>query len=63
MTSLLKGAALAAMLVLPLTAAQAQQQQGSNQAQGYAQSHGAAGAFHYGGAYARYGGHRHFYRY
>lgn len=61
MTSLLKICAVAAALFTPIVAAQAQQQ-GSNQAQGYAQSHGAAGAG-YGGAYARYGGHRHFRRY
>jgi hypothetical protein len=60
MTSLLRIAAATSALLLPLTAAEAQQQ-GSNQAQGYAQSHGAAGAG-YGGAYARYGGHRHFRR-
>lgn len=62
MTSLLKSTALAATHFLPLAGAQAQQQ-GSNQAQGYAQSHGAASAGHCGGAYARYGGHRHFRRY
>ena len=60
MTSLLTGAALT-VLLLPV-AAQAQQQ-GSNQAQGYAQSHGAAGAGYDRGAYARYRGHRHFHRY
>ncbi|HUI95905.1 MAG TPA: hypothetical protein VLX44_09150 [Xanthobacteraceae bacterium] len=61
MTSLLKSTALAAMLLLPFAGAQAQQQ-GSNQSQGYAQSHGASGAG-YGGAYARYDGHRHSHRY
>ena len=57
MTTLIKIAAVAAGLMLP-AAAQAQQQ-GSNEAQGYAQSHGGYGhggyGGSYGGAYARYG--------
>jgi hypothetical protein len=53
MTSLLKVTAIAAALMLPPAIANAQPQQGSNEAQGYAQSHSAAGAG-YGSAYARY---------
>jgi hypothetical protein len=60
MTSLLKVAAAA--LGVPYAAAQAQQPQGSNEALGYAQSHGAvSGGF--GRAYAHYGRHRHHRRY
>ena len=54
MTSLLKITAIAAALMLPPALANAQPQQGSNEAQGYAQSHSAAGAGN-GSAYARYG--------
>ena len=61
MTTLLKIAGVAIVLMLPV-AAQAQQQ-GSNEAQGYAQSHGAYGGYGYGGAYARYGGYHRYYRY
>lgn len=62
MTSLLKVAALAAAVSVPVTAAKAQPPQGSNEALGNAQSHRAAGAS-FGRAYARYFRHRHHRRY
>jgi hypothetical protein len=62
MTRWLKLAVVAAALFIPAGAAEAQQSQGSNQAQDYALSHGSYGTRGgYGGAYARYHGrsHRH----
>jgi hypothetical protein len=59
MKTFLQVAALTAVLIVPFSGAQAQQQ-GSNEAPGYAQSHGHAGG--YGGAYASAGRHHRHWR-
>ena len=56
MRTFLQVAAVAAALIVPVVSVQAQPQ-GSDEAQGYAQSHGYPGSF--GGAYASGRHHRH----